>query len=100
MLPRAADLGIRSRLRRRNPAVTVQGALTVRTYHGNELRFLYHGVLFTRHATRCSILRVMRTLLAFVVILTNPMAAAACPPLLDFKLPTLTEDAASLCRYQ
>ena len=25
---------------------------------------------------------------------------AACPPLLDVKLPTLTEDAASLCRYQ
>jgi glutathione peroxidase len=28
------------------------------------------------------------------------MGAAACPSLLDVKLPTLTEDAASLCRYE
>jgi glutathione peroxidase len=45
-------------------------------------------------------LRVMRVILAFLLILASPLAAAACPPLLDLKLPTLTEDAASLCRYQ
>jgi glutathione peroxidase len=55
---------------------------------------------FTLHATRCSIIRVMRTILALVLILASPMVAAVCPPLLDLKLPTLTEDAASLCRYQ
>ena len=44
--------------------------------------------------------RVMRFILAFVLILASPIAAAACPPLLDVKLPTLTEDDASLCRYQ
>lgn len=45
--------------------------------------------------------RVMRPILAFIVlILASPMTAAACPPLLDLKLPTLTEDSASLCRYQ
>ena len=42
----------------------------------------------------------MRVILAFLLILASPLVAAACPPLLDFKLPTLTEDAASLCRYQ
>ncbi len=41
-----------------------------------------------------------RTILLLVLILASPMTAAACPPLLDLKLPTLTEDAASLCRYQ
>src|SRR5687768_13732168 len=41
---------------------------------------------------------VMRPILAFILILASSMAAA-CPPLLDLKLPTLTEDAASLCRY-
>src|SRR5438045_3187886 len=42
---------------------------------------------------------MMRLMLALVAILAGP-ATAACPPLLDLKLPTLTEDAASLCRYQ
>ena len=55
---------------------------------------------FTPHATRCTIFRVMRVILSFLLILASPLVAAACPPLLDFKLPTLTEDAASLCRYQ
>lgn len=35
-----------------------------------------------------------------VLMLASRIAAAACPPLLDVKLPTLTEDAASLCRYE
>jgi glutathione peroxidase len=38
--------------------------------------------------------------LALLLVLVSPLAAAACPPLLDVKLPTLTEDAASLCRYE
>jgi glutathione peroxidase len=39
--------------------------------------------------------------LSFIaLILASPVATAACPSLLDVKLPTLTEDAASLCRYQ
>ena len=42
----------------------------------------------------------MRPLLAFALMLASAMSAAACPPLLDHKLPTLTEDAASLCQYQ
>src|SRR5687767_12243932 len=43
----------------------------------------------------------MRLPLAFALILTSLSApAAACPALLDVKLPTLTEDAASLCRYE
>jgi glutathione peroxidase len=44
----------------------------------------------------------MRLPLAFALILTSlsAPAAAACPALLDVKLPTLTEDAASLCRYE
>jgi len=48
----------------------------------------------------CSKPRVMRPILALVVILSSSMAVAACPALLDVKLPTLTEDDASLCRYQ
>ena len=44
-------------------------------------------------------IRMKRTIVALVLILASPMAAAACPQLLDLKLPTLTEDAASLCRY-
>lgn len=40
-------------------------------------------------------------LLAFLFLTFSSAAAwAACPSLLDVKLPTLTEDAASLCRYQ
>jgi len=46
-------------------------------------------------------LHVLRPILALIVfMLASTMAAAACPSLLDVKLPTLTEDAASLCRYQ
>lgn len=41
----------------------------------------------------------MRPLLALALLLLSGLAAA-CPPLLDVKLPTLTEDAASLCRYE
>ncbi|MGZ5140834.1 MAG: glutathione peroxidase, partial [Burkholderiales bacterium] len=44
--------------------------------------------------------RVMRPIVAFVLILASSVSGAACPPLLDLKLPTLTEDAASLCRYE
>ena len=43
---------------------------------------------------------VIRTILALVLVLAAPLTAAGCPPLLDLKLPTLTEDAVSLCRYQ
>ena len=43
--------------------------------------------------------RVIRPILAFALMLASAVSAA-CPPLLDHKLPTLTEDAASLCRYQ
>ena len=43
----------------------------------------------------------MRPIVAFIaLLLMSPLAAAACPPLLDVKLPTLTEDEASLCQYQ
>jgi glutathione peroxidase len=49
----------------------------------------------------CKMRLIMRVILAFVVfLLASTVTAAACPPLLDLKLPTLTEDAASLCRYQ
>jgi len=51
--------------------------------------------------TSCRMAPAMRATLVFVVLLlASPVNAAACPPLLDLKLPTLTEDAASLCRYQ
>jgi glutathione peroxidase len=39
-------------------------------------------------------------ILLILLLFASPMAAAACPALLDLKLPTLTEDAASLCRYE
>jgi glutathione peroxidase len=43
----------------------------------------------------------MRSILTFIAFLfTSSAAIAVCPPLLDLKLPTLTEDAASLCQYQ
>ena len=42
----------------------------------------------------------MRSLLVAVLLLASSAASAACPPLLDVKLPTLTEDAASLCRFE
>src|SRR6187549_2484742 len=43
----------------------------------------------------------MRRLLILCILLAAaPFASAACPPLLDLKLPTLSEDAASLCRYE
>jgi glutathione peroxidase len=45
--------------------------------------------------------RMLRVLSAFLPLLfASAIATAACPPLLDHKLPTLMEDAASLCRYQ
>ena len=43
-------------------------------------------------------MRRLLTLLIFVA--ATPLASAACPSLLDLKLPTLTEDDASLCRYE
>ena len=43
----------------------------------------------------------MNRILAFVVLLAaSPFASAACPALLDVKLPTLSEDGVSLCRYE
>jgi glutathione peroxidase len=48
----------------------------------------------------CSMSDVKRVILACVLILAASITAAACPPLLDLELPTLTEDAASLCRYE
>ena len=43
----------------------------------------------------------MRGAIPFLLLsLASPLAAAACPALLDVSLPTLTEDAASLCRYE
>lgn len=42
----------------------------------------------------------MRTILTLLLLLAAPLAAAECPALLDVKLPTLTEDGASLCRYE
>ncbi|HYH41231.1 MAG TPA: glutathione peroxidase [Burkholderiales bacterium] len=43
---------------------------------------------------------MMRPILIVVLLFLSGLSAAACPPLLDVKLPTLTEDAASLCRYE
>lgn len=42
----------------------------------------------------------MRLILVFVLTLASFVTAAACPPLLDVKLPTLIEGAASLCQYE
>ena len=42
----------------------------------------------------------MRPILFVILLLATAMTDAACPPLLDLKLPTLSEDAASLCQYQ
>jgi glutathione peroxidase len=42
----------------------------------------------------------MRPILALLLLVAAPLAAAECPPLLNVKLPTLTEDGASLCRYE
>src|SRR4029078_10841457 len=41
-----------------------------------------------------------RTILLIMLLAASPFASAACPALLDLKLPTLSEDAASLCRYE
>jgi len=41
-----------------------------------------------------------RFCLLVLLLATAAPASAACPPLLDLKLPTLSEDAASLCRYE
>ena len=44
---------------------------------------------------------MMRRFWLCVLLLTSAgVASAACPPLLDLKLPTLSEDGASLCRYE
>src|SRR5215213_11950356 len=43
---------------------------------------------------------VTRLILTFVLVILAGPGTAACPPLLDLKLPTLTEDAVSLCRYE
>jgi glutathione peroxidase len=44
--------------------------------------------------------RMIRPILSLLLILASAAASAACPPLLDVRLSTLTEDAASLCRYE
>ena len=41
-----------------------------------------------------------RPLLLFLSLAISGAASAACPPLLDVKLDTLTDDAASLCKYE
>ena len=41
-----------------------------------------------------------RPILTLLLVLASPLAAAGCPALLNLELPTLTEDAASLCRYE
>lgn len=41
----------------------------------------------------------MRAILGLLVFVFAHTATAACPPLLDVKLPTLSEDEVSLCRY-
>jgi glutathione peroxidase len=51
-------------------------------------------------ADSCSMLSMIRLLGCVLLILASAGASAACPPLLDVKLDTLTEDAASLCRYE
>jgi glutathione peroxidase len=43
---------------------------------------------------------MIRLLLSVCLILASAATLAACPPLLDVKLSTLTDDAASLCRYE
>ena len=45
-------------------------------------------------------LNIMRLLLAFFFMFTSIASTAACPPLLDVKLPTLIADATSLCQYE
>ena len=41
-----------------------------------------------------------RTIPFLILLVASPLTSAACPALLDLKLPTLSEDAASLCRYE
>src|SRR3954470_11838738 len=43
---------------------------------------------------------MFRAAVAFLFLVASASAAAACPSLLDVTLPTLTEDAANLCRYE
>ena len=43
---------------------------------------------------------IRRVLTLLLFLAASPLASAACPPLLDVKLPTLSEDAVSLCRYE
>jgi glutathione peroxidase len=42
----------------------------------------------------------MRGFLVVLALAACGTASAACPPLLDLKIPTLTDDAASLCQYE
>jgi glutathione peroxidase len=43
----------------------------------------------------------MRRIIAFIVLFfASTLASAACPRLLDVKMDTLTQDAASLCQYE
>ncbi|MGZ9006195.1 MAG: glutathione peroxidase [Burkholderiales bacterium] len=41
----------------------------------------------------------MRWIPGLLFFFASALAVAACPPLLDHRLPTLTDDAASLCQY-
>ena len=43
---------------------------------------------------------MVRSIIFIVLLFASAAATAACPRLLDVKMDTLTEDAASLCRYQ
>jgi glutathione peroxidase len=85
----------------------VNSSTSCRHYRTKLAHYELHAVATER--ARCTgvtqksgnIFNIVRAILALIVfLLTSPVTAAACPPLLDLKLPTLTEDAASLCRYQ
>jgi glutathione peroxidase len=43
---------------------------------------------------------MIRPIVGVILLIASAMASSACPPLLDVKLPTLTEDAASLCQFE
>jgi glutathione peroxidase len=43
---------------------------------------------------------MMRSVFAAALLLASGAVSAACPQLLDVNLPTLNEDAASLCRFE
>src|SRR5215216_4870763 len=57
--------------------------------------------MFFRFSSASAAVRnALRSALALLLVLGSAGASAACPSLLDVTLPTLTEDAASLCRYE